>query len=129
MNLPLTVRKSNEIYILGLSGSLSSTSTSKVTEALQNLLKPHVRVVIDLINLETATPAGISALIRFAKLVQALRGEMRICRPNRLVQKTIKMAYFSSLLKVYDSKEAAFESLYTSTREAAIPTEKESLSA
>ena len=65
------------------------------------------QIVLNLDKLDYVSSAGLRVIIRASKLLQAARGEMKICHANGVEKEVLEKSGFNSLLKIYDTEKEA----------------------
>ena len=99
-----------DVLIVDVSGRLDSSTAGEASDELVRIAQgDNAKVVLDLDKLEYVSSAGLSAILRAAKLLQTANGELKICRAQGVVKEVLETSGFRSLLRIYDTEQAAVE--------------------
>ncbi len=112
--MEITTRKVNDVLVVDMTGRLVTQTSGYASDEMVQIAKSgNSKIVLNLDNLEFISSAGLSVILRAAKLLQTSGGALKICRANSLVNKVMETSGFKSLLTMYDSENdalAAFSS-------------------
>jgi anti-anti-sigma factor len=104
----IETRKVYDVLVADVGGRLDSVSAGAAGDRLVSIVQGEDKsILLNLENIEYVTSAGLRVIIRGAKLLQANRGELKICNATGPVKNVLEMSGFNSLLKIYDSEKEA----------------------
>jgi len=100
----------NDIYIVKM--KLAEVHTLDVPELKEKLQQTIIskgirRMVIDLANVKMITSSGIGI---FLNINQSLKSGLRLASPNPEVQKVLELTKVTSVIKVFETVDAALQS-------------------
>lgn len=105
----ITLGKAN---IIKLAGRLDAESASKFTAACESCVdNGALYLVLDLAELQYISSAGLGSIMRAAKKLQDLGGSVALCGVKGLVKEVFVVTNLLPLFKVFDSPDAACQSL------------------
>ncbi len=101
----------NGIFIVKM--RLSEVHTLDVPELKEKLQQAIInkgirKMVVDLSSVKMITSSGIGI---FLNINQSLKSNLRLASPNSEVQKVLELTKVTSVIKVFDTIEAAIQSL------------------
>lgn len=104
------IEHGNDIYIVKM--KLAEVHTLDVPELKEKLQQTIIskgirRMVIDLANVKMITSSGIGI---FLNINQSLKSNLRLASPNPEVQKVLELTKVTSVIKVFETVEAAAKS-------------------
>ncbi len=106
--MKVTSRESYDIIIVDLNGRLETTTSGDASDEIVKIIQaPNHKIIINLESVEYISSAGLRVILLASKLLQASRGELKICSPNDEVKEVLVTSGFNSLLNVYDSEKDA----------------------
>ena len=105
--MEISTRTSNDIHIVGISGSLDSTTSPEAQKALDTVLAGAKKVALDFSNLDYISSAGLRVLLGAAKRIKASGGTLRMFGLNQSVREVFEISGFASILSVYPSESEA----------------------
>lgn len=106
--MKVTSRESYDIIIVDLNGRLETTTSGDASDELVKIIKaPNHKIVLNLEGVEYISSAGLRVILLASKLLQAARGELKICSANDQVKEVLETSGFNSLLNVYGSEKDA----------------------
>ena len=108
---PITERPG--CFLLTLEGDLDSSNAQDIIKYVQNLTAQNglVHLVADFSRLRYINSTGLGAILRISKMPISKSGSFKIASPNESVFEIIEIVGANKLLNVYQTKEAALESL------------------
>ena len=104
------IEHGNDIYIVKM--KLAEVHTLDVPELKEKLQQTIIskgirRMVIDLANEKMITSSGIGI---FLNINQSLKSNLRLASPNPEVQKVLELTKVTSVIKVFETVDAAAKS-------------------
>jgi len=106
--MQIETRKTYDILVVDMSGKLDTTTSGDASDRMVAIAQgDDKQVVLNLEQLEYVSSAGLQVILRASKLLQAQRGELKICNADGVVKEVLETSGFSSLLKMYDSEKDA----------------------
>jgi anti-anti-sigma factor len=105
--MEISTRTSNDIHIVGVGGSLDSTTAPEAQKSLDAVLAGARKVVLDFSGLDYISSAGLRVLLGAAKQMRAKGGTLRIFGLNQSVREVFEISGFSTILSVYPSEAEA----------------------
>jgi anti-sigma B factor antagonist len=106
--MEIETRKVHDVLVVDMSGTLDSTSSGEAGDRIVDITKgDYMRVLLNLAELQYLSSAGLRVILRGAKLLQAKRGELKICNARGLVKDVLETSGFKSLIKIYDTEQEA----------------------
>jgi|SRR5687767_12949771 len=97
----------NDIHIVGIVGSLDSTTAPAAQKALEPVLASAKNVALDFTQLDYISSAGLRVLLGAAKHLRASGGTLRMFGLNQSVREVFEISGFSAILSVYPSEAEA----------------------
>ena len=106
--MEIATRRSGAALVVDMSGSLDSHTAGDAGDRLVGLVQgADQHILLNIGRLDYMSSAGMRVILRAAKLLQARRGELRICNANDTVRDVLVTSGFNSLVKLYgDEMEA-----------------------
>lgn len=104
------IEQGNDIYVVKI--EMSEVHTLDVPELKEKLQQTIIskgikKMVIDLSNVKMITSSGIGI---FLNINQSLKSGLRLAAPNQEVRKVLELTKVTSVIKVFDTNEAALQS-------------------
>jgi len=104
------IEQENDIYVVKI--EMSEVHTLDVPELKEKLQQTIIskgikKMVIDLSNVKMITSSGIGI---FLNMNQSLKSGLRLAAPNQEVRKVLELTKVTSVIKVFDTNEAALQS-------------------
>lgn len=97
--------------VVAVAGSVDALTATEVTKYLEGLVtQGHTNLVVDLGLVEYVSSAGLRTLLATLKSVRAVKGDLRLADVKPNVKKVLTMSGFTSIMQVFDTKEAALAS-------------------
>lgn len=87
----------NENLTLSLNGRLDTTTASLVEDEIQALPYEVKHVVLDLINLEYVSSAGLRVILKLKKVMDRI-GSLKVVNVNELVLEVFEITGFADIL-------------------------------
>ena len=105
--MQISTRTSNDIHIVGITGSLDSTTSPEAQKSLDAVVAGAKKVVLDFSQLNYISSAGLRILLGAAKQLRASGGKFGMFGLNQSVKEVFEISGFSSILSVYQSEAEA----------------------
>ena len=105
--MEISTRTINDIHIVGIAGSLDSTTSPEAQKALDAVLAGARKVALDFSELDYISSAGLRVLLGAAKKLRASGGTLRTFGLNPSVREVFEISGFSAILAVYLSEAEA----------------------
>lgn len=100
--------KSTVVKVIGSVDALTAAGLSKVLT--DQIMEGHANLVVDLINVEFMSSAGLRTLLGGVKDARSHGGDLRITSTNPGIDKVLKMSGFHNIAKVFPSQAEAVSS-------------------
>ena len=68
------------------------------------------QIVLDLLNVEYMSSAGLRAMVSTLKSVKRVNGDLRIANPSPRVEEVLRLAGLTSIFSIYRSRDEAVNS-------------------
>ena len=105
--MQISTRTSNDIHIVGITGSLDSTTSPEAQKSLDSVLTSAKKVLLDFSGLDYISSAGLRVLLGAAKRLRGSGGTLGMFGLNQSVREVFEISGFSSILSVYQSEADA----------------------
>ncbi len=97
--------------IVAIQGSVDGLTADTLMETLEAYVDDgHTRLVADLSGVDYTSSAGLRALLATVKRARSGGGDLRLAAVQPNVRKVLDLSGFTSILKLYDTVDAAVES-------------------
>jgi anti-anti-sigma factor len=107
----IETRQSRDILIVDMAGRLDSSTSGTSYDKMVGIAKSGAkRIILNLDKLEFVTSAGLRVILTMAKLLQSVRGEMKICNTRAPVREVLESSGFNSLIRIFDDEKSAIQS-------------------
>ncbi len=94
------------VVILSLKGRLdSNTSEAFERKLLEAVRTAEGRLILDFAELDYISSAGLRVLLKAAKEIKRIDGEIKICAVKDYIREVFEMSGFISFLHIYPSLE------------------------
>ena len=111
MSLSIDTRAVGKVYVVRCVGRIVGGDESRILEAVFiRALQDSNRLVIDLADVSRVDSSGMGLLVRFLSRVRATGGDMRLASPQPFFRSLMDMTKLSTILRMYDTEEAAIVS-------------------
>lgn len=98
--------------VIKVGGRMDAESRSQFDAACDRCLEDGaMHVVLDFGDLQYISSAGLSSVVRLAKQLNGLGGSVFLCGVKGLVREVFEVTNLLSIFRVFDSPEAACQSL------------------
>jgi anti-anti-sigma factor len=105
--MQISTRTSNDIHIVGIAGSLDSTTAPEAQKSLDGVVAGAKKVALDFTQLDYISSAGLRVLLGAAKKLKASGGKFAMFGLNQSVREVFEISGFSAILAVYPSETEA----------------------
>ncbi|MGE0448733.1 MAG: STAS domain-containing protein [Vicinamibacterales bacterium] len=110
--MEIRTRQVNDVLVADMVGRLESRTAGPASTALNEIAQAgHAKVILNVSGLDYVSSAGLRAILVAAKLMQVHQGAMTICGATPAVKQVMEFSGMSSLLKLYETEEAACAAL------------------
>ena len=102
--------KGNDLYVIKINmQEVHTLDVPDLKEKLQQAIvsKGIKKMVIDLSDVKMITSSGIGI---FLNINQSLKSQLRLAAPNQEVQRVLELTKVTSMIKVFDTVDAAINS-------------------
>ncbi len=105
------VQQENTTTIVKVTGSVDALTAAELSNVLsKQVLDGRANLVVDLIDVEFMSSAGLRALLGAVKEARGHGGDLRITSTNPGIEKVLKMSGFHNIAKVFPSRAEAVSS-------------------
>jgi anti-anti-sigma factor len=106
--MKITTRKVQDILVIDMAGRLDSHTAGDVADQLAAIgTGAEKRIILNLRHADFVTSAGLRAILRLSRLLQAHGGELKISDAQDLVATVLVTAGFESLLRIHPTEAEA----------------------
>lgn len=109
--MDVTVTNKDGVTVAALAGKLDSASAMDAQDKAAALIKPGVKMVIDLKQCEFVSSAGLRALLITAKAIRKAEGTGAMSNVAEEIKDVMEMTGFDDMFDIYDSTDAAVKAL------------------
>jgi anti-sigma B factor antagonist len=108
------VQHESNSTIVQVTGSVDALTAAELTKVLSSeIAQGHANLVVDLINVEFMSSAGLRTLLGAVKEARSSGGDLRITSTNPGIDKVLKMSGFHNIAKVFPSQAEAVSSFHS----------------
>jgi anti-anti-sigma factor len=98
-------------FVVAIRGSVDGLTADTLTDTLREHVDAgHSRLVADLNGVDYTSSAGLRALLATVKGARSAGGDLRLAGVQPNVAKVLDLSGFTTILKVYDTVDAAVDS-------------------
>ena len=109
--MEISDKQINGITVIVLNGSIDALTAPKIAEAIQvQVNKGNVRLVADFSGVNYTSSAGLRTMLTAIKETRAQGGDFRLAGVQRDVLKVLTLSGFTTILKLFDTADAAVAS-------------------
>jgi anti-sigma B factor antagonist len=110
--MDIKIKESGDVTIIDFIGRLDTATSPAAESEINKILERGCnRVLINLKGLEWVSSSGLRVLLVTAKKLSVIKGKLRICEPNEVVNEILEISGFSSILNVRVSAAEALSEL------------------
>ena len=104
----ITSRQIGRVAVVSISGSMDALTATDATSFLREQIGAgHSQLVVDLSQVDFMSSAGLRAILTALKESRRQGGDLRLAGAQAGVDKVLKMSGFTSILKAFDTVDAA----------------------
>ena len=108
--MEITTTDVNGVQVVSINGKIDTGTAPDVEKAMQELLEQgNANILANFEQLSFISSAGLRVLLATAKKAKAQSGELKVCSLNDTVKEVFDISGFGTILKFYDSQEAALQ--------------------
>lgn len=101
---------SGDVSVVAFLGKHDSQTFLDAEERLKELIKQGTRkILINFAELDYINSAGLRIILVAAKEIKNVKGELRLCSPNKLIKDVFEISGFLKIFKVFDDQKTALE--------------------
>ncbi len=106
--MKIETRDINDVLVVDMAGKLDTSTAGDASDQMIKIVQgDNKQIVLNLDGLEYISSAGMQVILRISKLLQASRGELKICHASGIVKNVLETSGFNSLLNIYDTEKDA----------------------
>ena len=106
--MKIETRNIYDVLVVDMAGQLDTSTSGDASDQMVKIVQGDSKqIVLNLDGLEYVSSAGLRVILLSAKLLQAGRGELKICHANGIVKDVLETSGFNSLLHIYDTEKDA----------------------
>ena len=109
--MQISTQDSGAVAVVSVSGRVDSATAPDLEAALKKLVDAEkTQIVLDLLNVEYMSSAGLRAMVSTLKSVKRVNGDLRIANPSPRVEEVLRLAGLTSIFSIYRSRDEAVNS-------------------
>ncbi len=102
------IERQGLVCLVAARGRIDAANAGGFSAGLEAILEREgPRILLDMSELAYTSSGGLRVFLALAKKAKQAGGELRFCRMTEGVQSIFKMAGFTKILAIYDTREAA----------------------
>jgi len=106
--MDISVRKSDQINIVSIAGSIDALTADQITGCIDERINSGEKhLLLDLSGVEFMSSAGLRVILGALKALRKQGGNLDIAGAQAGVERVLKMSGFSRILKIYDNVDNA----------------------
>lgn len=110
-NFSITIRQAGVVFLLDISGRLTSFETGALRDSISRLLKQgHKDIVLNLSGLQYLDSSGIGELARVYVSVVKQSGQMKVIGLSSRVEEILKVTHLYQVFPEFPDEESALKS-------------------
>lgn len=90
--------------------ALDASNARDFKATASGLVKPNVKLVLDMTNLEFVDSTGLGALVSCLRQVHAAKGEIKLCRLTKPVRALFELVRMHRVFEIFNTSEEAVRS-------------------
>lgn len=100
------------VAVVKVAGRMDAESAPRFDQACQTAMDGGAaHIVVDVADLQYVSSMGLRSFLSFAKALQKAGGTMPLCGMRGLVKEVFDLTHLTPLFPMFDSTEAAIESI------------------
>lgn len=112
LRLDYEVRKVSGYPVLAVAGEIDIYTAPLFKQAVVNLVSEgNTDVIIDLSGVTFMDSSGFGTLLGATKRLRPLGGGLHLASPNSTIQRMLRLTRLDSIMKIYDTPEAAADAV------------------
>jgi len=112
LNMEINQEQVKDVAVVTLKGRLNVTTTAELEQAFNNLLKDgKTKVLVECIELEYISSAGLRVLLAAAKQFKKVSGEIALAGLSQNVKQVFEISGFTSIFPIYATREEALSNM------------------
>lgn len=109
--MDIAQQEHNDVLVLAVKGSLVRyPESSPLIETIRLAAEAKKKVVIDMAEVDWMDSVGIGILLACFMTVRNRSGELKVARPTKKIMKLLEVTNLLSIIRTFDTVEAAVES-------------------
>ena len=105
-----TITSADDVKIIAFAGRLDTHSSPQAQAQISQLIEDGGRkIVVNLVNLDYISSAGLRVCLATAKQLKAVDGQLRICGLNEVVGEVFDVSGFSMIFSIFERDTDALE--------------------
>jgi len=106
-----TVDRLGDVSTVHVAGSVDGLTADDLQRVLSGEVEArHHNVVADFAAVDYTSSAGLRVLLATLKQTRSVGGDLRLAGPNPDVRKVLELSGFTTILRVFDTADAAVNS-------------------
>lgn len=106
--MQISTQDSGAVTVVAVSGRVDSSTAPGLEDALKQLVDAEkTHIVLDLLDVEYMSSAGLRAMVSTLKSVKRVNGDLRIANPSARVEEVLRLAGLTSIFGIYRSRDEA----------------------
>ncbi len=107
----INITRHNQVTLVEVSGRVDSMNAGQMGTALAEQIDDgHIRLVLDLAQVDFMSSAGLRELVNTLKKVKRAAGDMRLSQPSARVREVLEMAGLDTIFLIFDTQPEAVAS-------------------
>ncbi len=104
--MELTNQKINDVQVISLSGRIDS-QTDSFSDDMDKAIEGEKNILVDCQGMNYINSAGLRVFLSSLKKVTKNEGKFFVCNLNDNIREIFNISGFSSLFRIYDSRDEA----------------------
>lgn len=107
-NMDIQQHHLDQVIVLAPHGRLDSTTAGDLEKHLLGLLdQGQSQLVVDFMELDYISSAGLRVLLMAAKRIKSIQGNLALCAMKNNIKEVFEMSGFDRIFAIYDSRDEA----------------------
>lgn len=104
----IKITTEGEVTIIAIDGSLDTNTSKEAGDQLTKLVNEgNTKILVDLSNLDYISSSGLRVFLATSKKLKPLKGQMRVCGLNEIVNEIFEISGFTLIINVFKTIEEA----------------------